>query len=135
MRAFWAYKRAYFFLRKRDFSCTSDKDIRVFYLYLQKNTQKKNRASDTHIYSRYSMNMLKITMQGALFWLDLKLIPSDHELGLLPCADMLIYVLCRMCILPFVVRIPIPTRSTIDDNIYSDSQLFIFLFLIMSRAA
>ena len=38
-----------------------------------------------------------------------------------------------MCILPFVVRIPIPALPTIDNNINSDSQLFIFPFLIMSR--
>ena len=76
------------------------------------------------------MNMLKITMQGAWCWLDLNLIPSDHEFGVLPCADT-----CRMCILPFVVRFPIPPRPTNDNNIDSDSQLFIFPFLIISRVA
>ena len=79
-----------------------------------------------------SINMLKITMQGTWCWLDLNLIPSDHELGVLPCADI---CFCRICILPFVVRILIPPRPTVVDNISSDSQLFIFPFLIISRAA
>ena len=34
------------------------------------------------------MNMLKITMQETWCWLDLNLIPSDHKLGVLPCADI-----------------------------------------------
>ena len=52
--------------------------------------RKKNRASHTHthICTMYSMNMLKMTMQMTWCWLDLKLIPSDHELGVLPCADI-----------------------------------------------
>ena len=50
------------------------------------------------------------------------------------CFHAPIYVLRRMCILPFVVRIPIPPRPTIDNNINYDSQLFMFPFLIMSRA-
>ena len=33
-----------------------------------------------------------------------------------------------MCILPFVERIPIPPRPTIDNIIDSKSQLFIFFF-------
>ena len=55
---------------------------------------------------------------------------SDHE-----CFHELIYVLCPMCFLPFVVRIPIPPRPTFDNNINSDSQLFIVPFLVISRAA
>ena len=78
------------------------------------------------------MNILKITMQGTSCWLDLNLIPLIMSWAGL---HALIYVLCRICILPFVLRIPILPRPTIDNNINSDSQLFIFPFLIMSRAA
>ena len=56
-------------------------------------------------------------MLGTSYWLDLNLILSDYELGVLPCAGRasmrwacfhaLIYVLCRMYIFPFVVRISI----------------------------
>ena len=78
------------------------------------------------------MNILKITMQGTSCWLDLNLIPSDHELGGLACADI-----CFVSNLYFAVcfEYSYPARPTIDNYINSDSQLFIFPFLIMSRAA
>ena len=41
----------------------------------------------------------------------------------LPCVDI-----CFVSTVPFVVRIPIPPRPKIDNNIDSDSQLFIFFF-------
>ena len=42
------------------------------------------------------------------------MIPSDHELGVLLYADI---CFCQMCILPFVVRIPIPPSPTIGNYI------------------
>ena len=54
------------------------------------------------------MNMLKIAMQGTWCWLDLNLIPLIMSWA---CFHALIYFLCRICILPFVLRVPIPPRS------------------------
>ena len=78
----------------------------------KKKKRKKNRASHTHICTMYSMNMLKMTMQRIWCWLDLKLIPSDHELGVLPCADICFMsnVYLALCCAYFH---PLPLQSVI----------------------